>query len=157
MSYIQSFFVRIGSEERGPITRDQVIGLLKDGEAADHDLVWTDGMGDWVPLSALFRKVGDAPLIEPPKLIVQQPRPVYSGKHRFCTTCGAVEKPVRKTQGSFWVELALWLFFCMPGMIYSVWRLTSTRKLCPVCGSAGIIPLGSPAARSAMDRLGRPN
>lgn len=39
-----------------------------------------------------------------------------------------------KVRGSFWIELALWLIMCFPGLIYSLWRLTG-RRTCPFCGS----------------------
>lgn len=33
------------------------------------------------------------------------------------------------TPGSFWIELALWILFFPAGIIYSLWRWTSRRKI----------------------------
>lgn len=69
---------------------------------------------------------------------------------RYCPHCGAVGYPKRKARGSFGVELALWLCFLLPGIIYSVWRGTTKYLACPECGSPGVIPLDSPRAREAL-------
>lgn len=63
-----------------------------------------------------------------------------------CMNCGTDAKPKTQTKGHFALELVLWLLFIVPGLIYSVWRLTSKKGVCPVCGSANIIPPQSPAA-----------
>lgn len=77
-------------------------------------------------------------------------------KTRFCRTCGEIAKPKKKTPGSFWIECLLWLFFILPGLIYSIWRLSTRHPVCRHCGSWMIIPPQSPAAmrarRGASDR-----
>jgi hypothetical protein len=55
------------------------------------------------------------------------------------------------TRGSFAVELGLWLLFCAPGVIYSLWRLTSKRKCCPSCNSEAIVRADSPRGRQMVD------
>ncbi len=37
------------------------------------------------------------------------------------------------TRGSVAVELALWLLFMFPGLVYSFWRLSTTKLVCPEC------------------------
>lgn len=61
-----------------------------------------------------------------------------------CTNCGSLVSPQSKTPGSFWIELLLWLFFIVPGVIYSVWRLSSVRKECPKCGGRNLVPSDTP-------------
>lgn len=75
-------------------------------------------------------------------------RDVMSGKDgtMHCTACGTEAPPKDVTKGSMAVELVLWLCFIVPGVIYSVWRLTSKHRACPACGSAQLIPIDSPAA-----------
>ena len=51
----------------------------------------------------------------------------------ICVSCGTLGVPVTRTKGSFLVEVCLWLLFCAPGLIYSVWRLSSTEKVCATC------------------------
>ena len=72
--------------------------------------------------------------------------------NRFCTVCGSITKPIRITKGSFVIEVFLWLCFLFPGLIYSLWRLTTRHDACRSCKSAAIVPLNSPAARLASAR-----
>lgn len=66
----------------------------------------------------------------------------------ICRRCGTIfEKPKRYMAGSFLTELFLWLLLVLPGLIYSIWRLTTKSKVCPACESAEIIPLNSPEGR----------
>lgn len=61
----------------------------------------------------------------------------------LCENCGSIGSPVSRTKGSFWVEVALWLLFCAPGLIYSLWRITSRESVCSTCGGKPI-PCASP-------------
>lgn len=69
---------------------------------------------------------------------------------RYCTVCGHVGPPDTVTRGSIWIEILLWLSFLLPGLIYSIWRLTTRHKACEACGSTAIVPVDSPAARRAL-------
>jgi ribosomal protein S27AE len=62
----------------------------------------------------------------------------------ICPSCGTQGKPKNHTRGSIWIEIVLWLCLIVPGLIYSLWRLTTKQKVCPACGAAGMIPLSSP-------------
>lgn len=66
---------------------------------------------------------------------------------KVCRDCETVAEPKRETKGSIWIELILWLCFLVPGLIYSIWRLTTRYDVCPACGSQNIVPLNSPAGR----------
>lgn len=65
----------------------------------------------------------------------------------ICTTCGTSANPITHTKGSLAIELILWLFLLIPGLIYSVWRLTSKEQVCPSCKKPSMIPLNSPAGQ----------
>jgi hypothetical protein len=69
---------------------------------------------------------------------------------RYCTTCGAVGAPKSHTRGSIWVEIVLWLCFLLPGLVYSLWRLSTRQKVCRTCGAATLVPLDSPVARKGI-------
>ncbi len=69
---------------------------------------------------------------------------------QFCTSCGKTGKPKLVTQGGCLIELVLWLFLIVPGIIYSLWRLTSKKKVCPYCGNPTMIPLEAPAAKKML-------
>lgn len=68
-----------------------------------------------------------------------------------CSNCGSRGEPATKTKGSTGLELVLWLCFIVPGLIYSIWRVTSREKVCPVCKATGLIPADSPHGRQLVD------
>lgn len=69
----------------------------------------------------------------------------------YCQHCGFIGQPKTFTKGSFLIEVALWLMLIVPGLIYSLWRVTSGRyKGCPTCGAPNMIPADSPKARAAQ-------
>ena len=69
-----------------------------------------------------------------------------------CRACGYHGKPKKITKGSIWLEIALWICFLFPGIIYTVWRLTSKYKACPLCKSAEIIPEDSPVGKQLLSK-----
>lgn len=74
-----------------------------------------------------------------------------SGHGSFvCINCGSRGDPATKTKGSTGLELVLWLFI-VPGLIYSIWRVTSREKVCPVCKATDLIPADSPRGRQLLD------
>lgn len=68
-----------------------------------------------------------------------------------CVNCGSRGEPATRTKGSTGLELVLWLCFIVPGLIYSIWRVTSREKVCPVCKAGGMIPADSPRGRQLLD------
>ena len=64
----------------------------------------------------------------------------------YCTDCGIVGITSRKMRGSIFIEIVAWLFFIVPGIIYSLWRYTTVARVCPGCASENIIPKDSPRA-----------
>lgn len=72
---------------------------------------------------------------------------------KLCAQCGTMTDPRRVTKGSFWMEAALWLLFLLPGLIYSIWRLSSRHDACAACGSRDLIPADSPRAQAILADL----
>lgn len=69
--------------------------------------------------------------------------------HHLCTMCGAqTSAPLKVPPGSAWVALALAIPFIFPGIIYTVWRFSMRRSVCPTCGHAQLIPANAPLART---------
>jgi hypothetical protein len=62
----------------------------------------------------------------------------------ICQACGTIGKPTKRTKGSIWIEIILWLAFIVPGVIYSIWRLTTRQRVCRSCGSPSVIPVNTP-------------
>jgi len=69
----------------------------------------------------------------------------------ICAHCGFQGKPVSQTKGSIWIEIILWLFFILPGVIYSIWRLSTRAKVCPKCKQPNMIPLDTPQGKKLAD------
>lgn len=72
-------------------------------------------------------------------------------ENMVCKTCGHVGAAHSAVRGSLLIEIALWLCFIVPGLIYSLWRFTSRHNACPQCGSDEMIPADSPIGRKIID------
>jgi len=74
----------------------------------------------------------------------------------ICPNCETQGRPETETKGSIFIEIILWICLIVPGLIYSIWRLTTRHKVCGVCGS-NVIPLSSPRGQqlSGYDRQRR--
>lgn len=70
-----------------------------------------------------------------------------------CLQCGFQGYTKTHTPGSFWMECVLWLFFILPGLIYSIWRLTARKAACPQCESTNLAPVDSPIGRKMRSEL----
>jgi hypothetical protein len=67
-----------------------------------------------------------------------------------CPSCGHVGDTTTVTKGHFALEVVLWLCFLVPGIIYSVWRLTTRYEACPVCGNPHLLPRSAPMAQKFL-------
>ena len=67
-------------------------------------------------------------------------------KDVICRVCGTQGKPRVRNRGSSAIEILLWLFFIIPGLCYTLWRMGRKDKSCRACGSQMVIPAGSPMA-----------
>lgn len=69
----------------------------------------------------------------------------------ICTTCGTVNnKPQKLTKGSMGIEVILWLMFLVPGILYSIWRLSGRDQLMCHCCKGKVIPLSSPFGQQLL-------
>jgi ribosomal protein S27AE len=76
----------------------------------------------------------------------------------ICGECGSVTaKPKTVTKGNIGIEILLWLMFLVPGVFYSIWRLTTRHKACPQCGSGGLLPVDTPMGRKLFAELNAAN
>jgi len=74
-------------------------------------------------------------------------------KELICSNCGYKGKPKKVTKGSIFIEIILWIAFIIPGVIYSIWRLTSRNEACPQCGATNMVPLDSPRGRKLVEEF----
>lgn len=79
--------------------------------------------------------------------VIRRVRGTPTGDPMACTTCGHVGPTKSHTRGQFWVEVVLWLLLLIPGIIYTVWRLSSRTDACAVCGGLDLVPPNSPVGR----------
>lgn len=77
------------------------------------------------------------------------------GTDMICTQCGRQAKPKTFTRGSIIVEIFLWLCFLLPGLIYSIWRLSSRVKGCPDCKTETMISIYSPRGKQLLTELNK--
>jgi hypothetical protein len=78
----------------------------------------------------------------------------YSRKARICPHCGTIGGGKNAVKGNIGMEIILWLFCLLPGIFYSIWRLTTKTKVCFACGAEGLIPLDSPMGRKLLAQFG---
>jgi len=71
-----------------------------------------------------------------------------------CPNCGHVGYPKTRVKGSILIELILWIMFIIPGVIYSIWRLTTKAKVCPMCAASCMIPASTPKGRELVAKYG---
>ena len=71
-----------------------------------------------------------------------------------CTRCGYVGPTRTHTPGSMGVELVLWLLLLVPGLIYSVWRISARREVCAACGSDAVVPTEKTRGREIVRAAG---
>lgn len=75
----------------------------------------------------------------------------------ICPNCGTRGEPKTITRGSIGIELVLWLCFLIPGLIYSIWRLTSKQLGCPSCGQQGMINISTPNGKLLVSKFADQN
>jgi predicted RNA-binding Zn-ribbon protein involved in translation (DUF1610 family) len=78
------------------------------------------------------------------------PPPMPAEAQKYCPNCGTIGVPQFRKSGSVFLEILLWLCGLVPGIIYSIWRASSKRFVCPKCEQVGVIPLDSPKAKAAL-------
>ena len=76
-------------------------------------------------------------------------------KKMICGNCGTAGKPKLHTKGSIAIEIILWCFFIVPGLIYSVWRMTTKEEVCRTCKQPGLVPLNSPMGQKLIAQFGQ--
>lgn len=147
------YYLDLAGQTAGPFTLDEVAARWRAGTITGQTIYTRMGEPQWYPVSTLVPIFGEALAVA----ARQSAAPPINEKqivHRsawLCQQCGDVGEPRLETKGSFLIEVVLWIFFCVPGLIYSIWRVTTRGKVCRVCASRNIIPATSPQARQVLD------
>jgi len=61
----------------------------------------------------------------------------------ICGNCHTHEDPKIVYRGSIFIEVALYLFLCFPGVAYTLWRRATRRYLCRMCDSSDLVLITS--------------
>jgi Tfp pilus assembly protein PilF len=95
------------------------------------------------------------PDIHTPAMVIKPQIQHFSKNTLTCSDCGTIGRTETITKGSFFIEVILWLTFLVPGIIYSIWRLTTKTIGCSACGSENIIPIHCPRGKQLLTQFGK--
>ena len=84
------------------------------------------------------------------KDILKKGLKIFEGKKYICRSCGHIGKAGKRARGHTLVTIFLLICFIVPGIFYSIWRLTTKEKVCTVCGNANLIPVNSPVGQKII-------
>jgi hypothetical protein len=68
----------------------------------------------------------------------------------ICSNCGYIGSAEKKKKGHIAIEIILYLFYIIPGIIYSIWRRTGRSNVCPTCKQMTLVPIESPVGQRLM-------
>ena len=72
----------------------------------------------------------------------------------ICERCGHTGKGRKHAPGSFLIEIVLWVAFCVPGLIYTIWRHHAALRVCDACSRGEdvgtLLPLDSPRGQRLL-------
>jgi hypothetical protein len=162
MSALVRYQVARSGQVVGTFDSAEMIAKVATGQVLKTDHYWTAGMAAWLPVSSndewmrhLPRSSG-SPQVAPPMPVAPpapsapyRPARTYPAGALVCTQCGCTGTESH-TKGSILIEILLWLFFCIPGVIYSIWRLTTRGQVCSSCKSDRLVPANSPAGQRLL-------
>lgn len=77
---------------------------------------------------------------------------IFLPKKQICLLCNNFGRFPKKPRGYFLIEIILWFFFLIPGLIYSIWRHMSAKNACTSCGSTNVILMNSMKAKEILSQ-----
>ena len=105
-----TWYYAVGSQQQGPVTEDQLRGLIKDGVVTGDTRVWREGMTDW----QLYRLVSGAPPEPPPAPLpgaaTEHARTDYDSPLGDCFTRG-IQSATKNLPASYMAVLPVCLIF----------------------------------------------
>lgn len=97
----------------------------------------------------VLRAVISPTIAKPAGTTQQKGMSVYKGD-MYCTSCGAVGHSKRHVPSSILIEIVLWICFLILGVIYTIWRYSSSQNVCKFCSMPTQIPARSPLAQKML-------
>jgi uncharacterized membrane protein YqaE (UPF0057 family) len=74
-------------------------------------------------------------------------------KKIVCTSCLYVGYPMQSGKGNIIIEIILYCCGILPGIVYTLWRISSKQKVCPQCKLPNIIPINSVRGKQLVDQM----
>ncbi len=74
-------------------------------------------------------------------------------KQFICTNCRYVGHAAKEKKGSFLIGLILWLFFIVPGLLYTIWCLSNRKFICPMCKQSTLVPTNTPVGEKLLAEI----
>ena len=71
----------------------------------------------------------------------------------ICKDCGSIDGTKSHTKGSMAIELVAYCCLIVPGLIYSLWRLSTRREVCRSCEGTQLVKATSPVGGELMRRF----
>lgn len=150
------YHLQMNNEQKGPYALSQIQSMWNSGAITSDSLYWDSQGEQWRPINELIASA--PPVIEQSPHTTPAPSPTPSSSipiGRFvCTSCGTVGNGISHTKGSIAIEIVCWLMLCLPGVIYSIWRLTTRKTVCHQCQSEQIVPTNTPRGQSLVHQSG---
>ena len=142
------YVARADGKVIGKFSEEEFRAKISAGDLSPNDQYLGDGTRQWIRASEFPGATFPKP--DPREQVL--PGTAWPPSAKVCTNCGYVGNPISITRGEFAIDVLLWLFSLVPGIIYSVWRLTSRYAACPKCKAPNMIPVGSPVAQRFLGR-----
>lgn len=60
-----------------------------------------------------------------------------------CKNCNLTVYPIPKRRGNTLLQVILFLFFIIPGIIYTIWRLGGYKIVCPRCKKSNLVEMAT--------------
>jgi hypothetical protein len=130
------YFVDIDGKTAGPFTISEMRDLYAGGTITGATLYAMPDSQEWLPVQTIkpLLVAAASPPVQRERR-AELPRSAVSPELPMCPGCGYRGVMRMQAKGSFVVEVALWLLFCAPGLIYTLWRATAGKEArCPKCG-----------------------
>jgi hypothetical protein len=141
MNEAEQYYVDLGGQTAGPFTVAELARLYCGGTVTRDTLFTKPGAVTWLRVETILPLLaaGKVPPIQASPVALAPAAPAVPQLRRgevICPQCRRTVVPRKQAPGSFAVEVALWLLFCAPGLVYSIWRISAPRRRsCPGCGA----------------------
>lgn len=89
------WYYAVAGQQMGPVTREELVAMLRSGQLKADTLAWREGMANWLPAAAIGELQADqppagmAPAADPPQLPPLRPMPAAAeAAKQGCSQCG---------------------------------------------------------------------